>query len=297
MINNPGAALRQILETPGIVMMPGVFDGISARVAEQAGFKALYLTGAGASASSIGEPDIGLATMNDFSENARKITIQAGIPVVCDADTGFGNPLNVIRTVHEFEAAGIAAIQIEDQVAPKRCGHLSGKQVVGVEEFVQKVRAASREKFFKDTVIVARTDVRAVSSMEETLDRAKRYLDAGADIIFVEALTTVDEVERVGRELGSSVMLMANQVLGGKTPRLTASELEQMGYKIVIFPDVLPYGASVLLRQICDSVLKNGTAYDAIPGGLNTSLDLFVTMGMKEWRSIEAQYKETDIHV
>ena len=297
MINNPGAALRQILETPGIVMMPGVFDGISARVAEQAGFKALYLTGAGASASSIGEPDIGLATMNDFSENARKITIQAGIPVVCDADTGFGNPLNVIRTVHEFEAAGIAAIQIEDQVAPKRCGHLSGKQVVGVEEFVQKVRAASREKFFKDTVIVARTDVRAVSSMEETLDRAKRYLDAGADIIFVEALTTVDEVERVGRELGSSVMLMANQVLGGKTPRLTASELEQMGYKIVIFPDVLPYGASVLLRQICDSVLKNGTAYDAIPGGLNTSLDLFVTMGMNEWRSIEAQYKETDIHV
>lgn len=292
MIQNPGKALRDILAEPGIVMMPGVYDGISARVAEQAGFRAIYLTGAGASASAIGEPDIGLATMNDFADNARRITIKAGIPAMCDADTGFGNPLNVIRTIHEFEAAGIAAVQIEDQVSPKRCGHLSGKQVVAASEFVQKIRAAANEKFFKDTLIVARTDARAVYDMDAALDRAKSYLDAGADILFVEALTSVDEVERVGRELGGSAWLMANQVLGGKTPRLTAKELEQMGYKIVIFPDVLPYGASSVLRDICDNIKKNGTGYDAIPGKYNTSLDLFLTMGMKEWRGKEALYKE-----
>jgi len=292
MIQNPGKALREMLGKSGIVMMPGVYDGISARVAEQAGFKALYLTGAGASASGIGEADIGFATMNDFADNARRITIKAGIPAMCDADTGFGNPLNVIRTVHEFEAAGIAAVQIEDQVSPKRCGHLTGKQVVPVGDFVQKIRAAANEKFFKDTVIVARTDARAVYDLDTTLDRAKSYLDAGADILFVEALTSVDEVERVGRELGGSAWLIANQVLGGKTPRLTAKELEQMGYKIVIFPDALPYGASVVLRDICDNIKKNGTGYDAIPGNYNTSLDLFLTMGMEEWSGKEALYKE-----
>lgn len=292
MIRNPGAALREVLAAPGITMMPGVYDGISARVAEQAGFKALYLTGAGASASAIGEPDIGLATMNDFADNARRITIKAGIPAMCDADTGFGNQLNVIRTVHEFEAAGIAAVQMEDQLAPKRCGHLQGKQVIPAGEFVQKLRAAVNEKFFSDTMIVARTDVRAVSTIEETLERGKMYIDAGADILFVEALTSLDEVELVGRELGSSVMLMANQVLGGKTPRLSSKELEQLGYKIVIFPDVLPYGASVLLREICDNIMKTGTSYDTIHGQHNTSLDLFLTMGMKAWREKEAEYSE-----
>lgn len=292
MIRNPGTALRKVLAAPGIAMMPGVYDGISARVAEQAGFKALYLTGAGASASAIGEPDIGLATMNDFADNARRITIKAGIPAVCDADTGFGNQLNVIRTVHEFEAAGIAAVQMEDQLAPKRCGHLQGKQVIPAGEFVQKIRAAVNEKFFSDTMIVARTDVRAVSTIEETLERGKMYIDAGADILFVEALTTLDEVELVGKELGSRVMLMANQVLGGKTPKLSSKELEQLGYKIVIFPDVLPYGASVLLREICDNIMKNGTGYDAIHGQHNTSLDLFLTMGMKSWREKEMEYSE-----
>ena len=292
MIRNPGKAMRDLLDKPGIIMMPGVYDGISARVAEQTGFEALYLTGAGASASVIGEADIGLATMNDFAENARRITIKAGIPAMCDADTGFGNPLNVIRTVHEFEAAGIAAIQMEDQVAPKRCGHLSGKQVVSAEEFVQKIRAACREKFFPDTLIVARTDARAVYDLDTTIERSKRYIDAGADILFVEALTTIEELERVGRELGPQIPLMANQVLGGKTPKLTAAELEQIGFKIVIFPDVLPYGASEILREICEKIKVNGTGYDAIPGCHNTSLDLFLTMGMKEWRAKESEYKE-----
>lgn len=292
MVKNPGKALRELLQEPGIVMMPGVYDGISARVAEQAGFKALYLTGAGASASVVGEADIGLATMNDFVDNARRISIKAGIPAMSDADTGFGNPLNVIRTVHEFEAAGIAAVQMEDQVAPKRCGHLSGKQVVSAVEFIKKIQAAVREKFFEDTVIVARTDACAVYGTEEAIERGKRYTDAGADILFIEALTSIEQVERVGKELSGRAILMANQVLGGKTPRLTAKELEQLGYKIVIFPDVLPYGASEVLRQICDSIMANGTGYGTIPGNCNTSLDLFLTMGMKQWREKEMLYKE-----
>jgi len=292
MLKNPGEAFRRVLSEPGIVMMPGVYDGISARVAEQAGFKALYLTGAGASASVIGEADIGLATMNDFVDNARRIQMKAGIPAMSDADTGFGNPLNVIRTVHEFEAAGIAAVQMEDQLAPKRCGHLSGKQVVSSSEFVQKIRAAAREKFFDSTVIVARTDSCAVYGIEEAIERGKRYADAGAEILFIEALTTIDQVERVGKELGSTAILMANQVLGGKTPRLSAKELEQLGFKIVIFPDVLPYGASAVLRDICNNIMENGTGYDAIPGNYNTSLDLFLTMGMKQWREKEMLYRE-----
>lgn len=291
MLLNPGKSFRKVLQQPGIVMLPGVYDGISARVAEQAGFQALYLTGAGASASGIGEADIGLATMNDFVENARRITIKAGIPAMSDADTGFGNPLNVIRTVHEFEAAGVAAVQMEDQVAPKRCGHLSGKQVIDAAEFVQKIRAAAKEKFFPDTVIVARTDACAVYGIDEAIERGKRYADAGADILFIEALTSVDQLERVGKELSGTAMLMANQVLGGKTPRLSADELHQLGFKIVIFPDVLPYGASVLLREACDHIMKTGSGYDAIPGNHNTSLDLFLTMGMREWREKEMMYK------
>lgn len=292
MIRNPGAAFRTVLDEPGIVMMPGVFDGISARTAEQAGFKALYITGAGASASAIGEPDIGLASLNDFADNARHITIKAGIPAMCDADTGFGNQMNVIRTVHEYEAAGIAAVQLEDQVSPKRCGHLSGKQVIPASDFVHKLRAAVNEKFFDDTLIVARTDARAVCSLEETIERGKMYADAGADILFVEALTSLEELETIGKTFGGQIPLMANQVLGGKTPRLSASELEQLGYKIVIFPDVLPYGSSVLMRLICDNLMKNGTGYGAIPGDHNTSLDLFTTMGMAHWRELEKLYSD-----
>ena len=292
MIRNPGTAFRAVLDEPGIVMMPGVFDGISARTAEQAGFKALYITGAGASASAIGEPDIGLATLNDFADNARRITIKAGIPAMCDADTGFGNQMNVIRTIHEYEAAGIAAVQLEDQLSPKRCGHLSGKQVIPAADFVKKLRAAVNEKFFEDTLIVARTDARAVCSLEETIERGKMYADAGADILFVEALTNLDELEKVGKIFGGQIPLMANQVLGGKTPRLSAAELEQLGYKIVIFPDVLPYGSSVLMRLLCDNIMKNGTGYDAIPGDHNTSLDLFMTMGMKRWRELEKLYSD-----
>jgi 2-methylisocitrate lyase-like PEP mutase family enzyme len=291
MLKNPGKALREILGKPGIIMAPGIFDGISARVTEQAGFQIGYLSGAGIATSGIAEPDIGLTTLTEVVHTAHILTIKANIPYICDADTGYGNALNVIRTVHELETAGVAAIQLEDQVAPKRCGHLSGKACVPAEEFIQKIRAASREKFYEDTMIVARTDARAVISMEEAIERGKMCMDAGADILFIEAPQTIDEVERIGKTFGHQIPLLANQVIGGKTPRLTAAELEQLGFKIVIFPDVLAFGASVLFRRILDQVKSAGCSWDAIPDAPD-SRELFNTMGMAAWRETEQLYKD-----
>ena len=291
MLKNPGKALRELLSKPGIIMAPGIYDGISARVTEQAGFQVGYLSGAGVAASAIGEPDIGLTTMNDVVQIARALTIKAEIPYICDADTGYGNVRNVIRTVHELEAAGVACIQLEDQVAPKRCGHLEGKACVPAEEFVQKIRAASREKYYEDTMIMARTDARAVFGFEEAIERGKMYIDAGADILFIEAPQTIDEVEKIGKTFGHQVPLLANQVIGGKTPRLTAKELEQLGFKILIFPDVLAFGASVLFRRILDKVIVEGCSRDAISDAPD-SRELFNTMGMATWQEIEQRYKE-----
>lgn len=291
MLKNPGKILRELLSKPGIVMAPGIYDGISARVTERAGFLAGYLSGAGVAASGIGEPDIGLTTLNDVTHIAHALTMRAGIPYICDADTGYGNALNVIRTVHELETAGVAAVQLEDQVAPKRCGHLAGKACVSAEEFVQKIRAASLEKFYDDTMIMARTDARAVISLEEAIKRGKMYMDAGADILFIEAPQTIDEIELIGKTFGHQIPLLANQVIGGKTPRLTAGELEQLGYKILIFPDVLSFGASVLFSRILDKVYSEGCSWDAIPEAPD-SRELFNTMGMAAWRETEERYKE-----
>jgi PEP phosphonomutase and related enzymes len=290
MLKNPGKALDVILKAPGIVMAPGVYDGISAKVCEQAGFPMLYLSGAGASTSRIGEADIGLTTMTEIVDNARAIAIKADVPLMCDADTGYGNALNVIRTVHELEMAGVAAIQLEDQVAPKRCGHLSGKDCISGEEFAQKIRAASKEKFFQDTLIVARTDARAVYNLETALERGKMYIDAGADILFIEAPQTLDEVELIGKTLGSQIPLISNQVIGGKTPKLTAKEAEELGYKIIIYPDAMCFGASVMLRRVADRIMEVGHSWDAIPDAPD-SRELFHTMGMQAWRELELKYK------
>lgn len=291
MVKNSGKALNDLLKAPGIVMAPGVYDGISARVCEQAGFPMLYLSGAGASTSRIGEADIGLTTMTEIVDNARAIAIKANIPLMCDADTGYGNALNVIRTVHELEMAGVAAIQLEDQVAPKRCGHLSGKDCISGEEFAQKIRAASKEKFFKDTLIVARTDARAVFDLKTAIERGKMYIDAGADVLFIEAPQTLDEVELIGKTFGSQIPLISNQVIGGKTPRLTAKEAEELGYKVIIYPDAMCFGASVLLRRVADRIMEVGHSWDAIPNAAD-SRELFYTMGMQAWRDLELKYKD-----
>lgn len=290
MLKNPGKVLRDLLAQPGIIMAPGIYDGISARVTEQAGFQLGYLSGAGVATGSLGEPDIGLTGLTDVVEVARKIGLKATIPCICDADTGYGNVLNAIRTVQELEFAGVAAIQMEDQVAPKRCGHLSGKEVVDAREFAQKIKAASKEKIYEDTLLVARTDARAVYDLDEAIERGKRYMDAGADILFIEAPQSLYEVEKIADTFAGKIPLLSNQVIGGKTPRLTAREAEELGYRIIIYPDVYPYAASVLFRRIADRIIVEGCSWDCIPGAY-ASRELFDTMGMKEWRELEQIYK------
>lgn len=290
MLENPGKKLREYLEAPGIIMAPGIYDGISARVTMQAGFKVGYLTGAGVASSYLGEPDIGLTNGADVADVARRIAIKTDIPFISDCDTGYGNELNVIRTIWELERAGAAGVQFEDQVAPKRCGHLSGKSCIPANEFASKIKAAKQEKAYKDTVIVARTDARAVYDLDEALRRAELYLNAGADVLFVEAPQSLDEIRKI-TETFKGVPLLTNQVIGGKTPRLTAKEAEEIGYKIIIYPDVLCYCASVMYRRALDRIMESGQSWDAIPDATD-SRDLFLTMGMKEWRELEGTFSK-----
>jgi 2-methylisocitrate lyase-like PEP mutase family enzyme len=289
MLKNPASVLRDALAKQGIIIAPGVYDGISARAVEQAGFCAAYQTGAGTAASAIGEPDIGLTTMTDTVNVCRVLARVLSIPLICDADTGFGNALNTIRTVHEFELAGAAAVQLEDQAAPKRCGHLSGKTVIPPAEFVQKLRAAVNEKYYKETLIIARTDARAAVSFEDAVERGKMYIDAGADILFFEAPQSREEIENVAKLFSGKIHLLINQVIGGKTPELPANELEQMGFKIVIYPSALPYAAMMYLRQTADAIMRDKTDKNIFPGG--DASQLFFAMGMKEWRDKDALYK------
>ncbi len=288
MLKNSGKALRELLSRPDIVMAPGMFDGISARVAEQAGFRAGYISGAGVAASFLGEPDIGLTNGSDVAAVAHHIAIRANIPLISDCDTGYGNALNVIRTVWDLESAGVAAVQFEDQVAPKRCGHLNGKQCISAEEFAAKIRAAHDERINPDTVIVARTDARAVYDLDEALRRGEMYLNAGADVLFIEAPQTLEEIGKI-TDTFKGIPLLTNQVIGGKTPRLTAKEAQEIGYKIIIYPDVMCYCASVMYRFACDRIMESGQSWDAIPNATD-SRDLFMTMGMKEWRDKESLY-------
>ena len=224
MLQNPGKALRKLLQGPDIIMAPGIYDGISARVAEQAGFPMGYLSGAGVATGYLGEPDIGLTNGSDVADVARRIAVKATTPFITDADTGYGNALNVIRTVWDLEMAGSAGIQLEDQAAPKRCGHLNGKQCIPAEEFAAKIRAAKYEKMYPETVIVARTDARAVYDLDEALRRGEMYLNAGADVLFIEAPQTLEEIRKI-TETFRGIPLLTNQVIGGKTPRLTAREM------------------------------------------------------------------------
>jgi 2-methylisocitrate lyase-like PEP mutase family enzyme len=289
MLKNPGRVLREKLAKPGILMAPGVYDGISARVVEQAGFELAYQTGAGVAAGAIAQPDIGLTTMNDTVNVCRTLAMKLNIPLICDADTGYGNALNAIRTVHEFEMAGAAAVQIEDQVAPKRCGHLSGKTVIPADEYLQKLRAVLKERYYEDTLIIARTDARAALSFDEAVERGKMYIDAGADILFFEAPQSIEEIEKVAKLFAGQLPVLINQVIGGRTPELTADEFEQLGFKIVIFPSVMPYYASLMLREAADRIMANKTDRDIIPGG--DGANMFRTMGLEEWQAKDREYR------
>ncbi len=229
------ARLRALLESGETIVAPGAFDPLAARLVEEAGFPAVYMTGFGTSAALLGRPDVGLLTMTEMVDNARRIADCVDIPVIADADTGYGNPLNVIRTVGAYEAAGVAAIHLEDQVAPKKCGHMEGKLVIPAGEMAQKIRAAVEARTRPDFVIIARTDARAVEGLERALDRARLYREAGADALFIEAVTSEDEAAEAARAF-PDVPLLFNWAEGGKTPPISLDRLRELGYRIVIFP-------------------------------------------------------------
>ena len=229
-------SLRSRLAQPGIVLAPGIFDALSSLLAERAGFEAAYLSGASIAYTRHGGPDIGLVTMTEVADTLGAIRERVSLPVIVDGDTGFGNALNVMRTVRLFERAGASAIQLEDQTLPKRCGHLDGKTLVPAAEMAGKIKAALDARNSAETLIIARTDAVAVEGFDAAMDRAECYLAAGADVLFVEALRTTEQMRQGLARIARRAPMLANMVEGGKTPLLSARELEALGYGIVIFP-------------------------------------------------------------
>ncbi|NOT53265.1 MAG: isocitrate lyase/PEP mutase family protein [Deltaproteobacteria bacterium] len=278
--------LRRMLNEPGIIVAPGAYDGISARLIERHGFKAVYMTGAGTAASALGQADLGLTTLTEMATHAAHIAGCISLPLIADADTGYGNPLNVIRTVREYERAGVAALHLEDQVFPKKCGHIAGKAVIPMKEFAEKIRAAAENRTDPDFIIIARTDARAVNGIDDAIERGLRYREAGADVIFVEAPTSREEIERVAREIKAP--LLSNQVPGGKTPGLTVTELEQLGYKMVIFPVVSLMSATLAIESALTKLKERGT--DWHEGPVLSPMDIFQRVGIDWWLEAEKKY-------
>ena len=229
--------LRELLAQPDILVAPGAVDAITARLVEEAGFSAVYATGAGIANAQLALPDIGLLSFGEIVGQIRRIVQAVNIPVIADADEGYGSPLNVRRTVQEYERAGVGAIQIEDQASPKKCGHFDGKEVIPAEEMVQKIRAALDARDDPDLVLIARTDSLATDGYAEAVRRARLYAASGADVIFVEAPVNREEIELLPKEVRAP--LLFNHTEGAKSPILSSVELQQFGYKIVIFPNTL----------------------------------------------------------
>jgi carboxyvinyl-carboxyphosphonate phosphorylmutase len=274
------AGLRELLAGAEPVLAPGAYDALSARLVERAGFPAVYMTGFGASASLLGRPDVGLLSFAEMAGHARRLVQAVGVPVIADADDGYGNPLNVMRTVQEYEAAGVAALHIEDQVAPKRCGHMEGKHVIDPAEMVEKVRAAVEARGDDGPLIIARTDARAIHGLDAAIDRARRYREAGADVLFVEAPETEAEIEAVA-EAFPDVPLVFNWVEGGKTPQLPVERIRELGFALVIFPVSTLFAAA---QAVADVLARLGE-HDVPP------FDDFTDMiGLPEVRALEARF-------
>ena len=229
-------SLKTLLAEPGILLAPGVYDGLTALLAEQAGARAVYLSGAGIAYSRFGRPDIGLVSMAEVADTIAALRDRIALPMIVDADNGFGNALSVQRTVRVFERMGANALQLEDQALPKRCGHLDGKLLIGAPEMVGKIRAACDARSDSNTLIIARTDAIAVEGFDAGLERAEAYADAGADVLFVEAPRSLDEMRTIVDRFASRLPLLANMVEGGKTPLLDVAGLQDLGFKLVIFP-------------------------------------------------------------
>ncbi|MDP6559472.1 MAG: isocitrate lyase/PEP mutase family protein [Candidatus Binatia bacterium] len=245
--------LRSLLSGKETILAPGAFDGLGARLIEQAGFKVVYATGGGI-ARSMGFPDLGLLSFTEVIQRVKEIVRATSLPVIADADTGYGSALNVIRTVHEFEEAGVAAFHLEDQIFPKRCGHYEGQSVVPVEEMAGKIEAAVHARQDSETVIIARTDARLALGLEEAISRAFLFVQAGADVIFIEAPRSLEELEVIGREVKTP--LLFNMTEGGKSPMVPIEKLQELGFKIVLFPSDLQRAFISGSKRVLEARLK-----------------------------------------
>lgn len=276
-------SLRELLSQKGLLIAPGAYDAIGARLIEQAGFEAAYMTGAGTSAAR-GFPDFGLLTMTEMVQNASVMARAVQIPLIADADTGYGNELNVTRAVREYEAQGVAAIHIEDQVSPKRCGHLDGKEVISSEDFVSKIRAAVEARSSRQFLVIARTDARAMLGFEEAVSRGRQALEAGADLIFLEATQTMEEVASVPRQIQGPCVL--NVVPGGRTPIFDLRQAEEMGYKLAILPGLMLKAAI----QAGDAALAELKQTFTAPAVTANVAQTFRRFGADEWDALRTRF-------
>ena len=255
---SPRARLRELIAAPTLLAAPGAYDALSARLVEEAGFDAIYMTGFGTTASLIGRPDVGLLTGTEMVDNARRVVAAVDVPVIADADTGYGNALNVVRMVQLYEQAGVAGIQLEDQVMPKKCGHMSGKSLISVEEMVGKIRAAVDARRDPDLVIIARTDAVAVEGLSSAISRARAFAEAGADVLFVEAPTSEEDIATVADELRGVAPLIFNWAEGGMTPPLSAEQIAMLGFSLVIYPISTLLSATAGMRRVLEKLRSDG---------------------------------------
>jgi 2-methylisocitrate lyase-like PEP mutase family enzyme len=289
---NSRQILKKLLKRDQLLVAPGCFDGLSARLVEEAGFEAAYLSG-GAVARSMGIPDIGLVTMSESIERAAQVVAAIKIPVIADADTGYGNAVNLVRSVREFERIGVAAIHIEDQITPKRCGHLDGKEVIALGEMEMKLKAALATRTDPDFCIIARTDARGVHGFDDAIARALAFAKLGVDAIFVEAPQSESELAEIPRRL-PNVPLLVNVFKGGKTPMLPMEHLQQMGYRIAIYPSETQRAAIHAMRGALATLKREGTT-ESIDASLTTFNERDKVVGLDDWQKIERAYLSLDL--
>src|SRR2546427_7635911 len=285
--------LRELLAGPDLIVAPGAYDALSARLIAQAGFPAVYMTGFGAAASVLGQPDVGLLTMSEMVSRAAAIaaviaSVVGDLPLIADADTGYGNPINVRRTIREYERAGVAAVHIEDQLWPKKCGHMEGKQVIPLDEMVQKIRAAVDARQDPDFVIIARTDANAVYGLEDALRRGRAYREAGADVIFIEAPRSIEELRAIAQAF-PDVPLLYNWAESGSTPLLPLEEIHALGFKLVIFPVSMLFAATQALLDLLEA-LKQGQTSLAFAERMVTFSQFTDQIGLPEIQALERRY-------
>jgi len=284
---SPRQTLKQLLKRNKLLVAPGCFDGLSARLVQEAGFEAAYLSG-GAVARSMGIPDIGLVTMSENIERAAQVASVISIPIIADADTGYGNAVNLVRTVRAFERAGVAAIHIEDQITPKRCGHLDGKEVIPLDEMLQKLKAALANRSDADFGIIARTDARSVHGFDDAIKRGQAFAKLGVDAIFIEAPQSEEELAEIPRQI-PNIPLLVNVFKGGKTPMLPVERLEKIGYRIAIYPSETQRAGIYAMRSALSTLKRDGTT-ESIDAALTTFKERDRVVDLDGWQKIERDF-------